>query len=105
MGGLITNSEDRAPQKFDKEHMQGNLKLNWSAVELERSSKNNATFTNSSICLSDKMSKSSDPLHNVHIVQFKVTKGSDRDGWFNGYIGLTSETNVPMLNQECVFYE
>ena len=55
---------------------------------------------NNSICLSSKISKSTDPLQNIHTVQFEVVKG-DKSDEFVGYIGLTSETNVAMLNQEC----
>ena len=104
MESLTLNSnEDHAPQEFDKNHMQKNLTL-LSAKELEVN-KTDMDCKNNAIFLSNKISKSSDPLHNNHIVEFEVTKGGEYgDGLFFGYIGLISETNVSMLKKECMFY-
>ena len=102
MESLPSNSnEDHAPQQFDKEHMQTGI-TQLSATEIE-CNETQYSYVNSSICLSNKISKSSDPDQNVHIVQFEITKVTT-DGDFHGTFGLTSETNVPMLNQECEFY-
>ena len=96
----LPEPESRVRQIFSKNHMQSNLNF-VSAYVTERSVRNSAKFSDSSVCLTPGISFSSSQ-QNTHSIRIKVLQDNG-DGIFCALIGLTEASNLNNMQEK--FYD